>query len=148
MPKTVEELEKEIASLTAIQTEYHALKSKHDGLIAEKAKLEGQLAAQGQSLVDKDKEIETIGHKLKEFTDKERKQLEEAVHAIKADYKVEGMPDIALHAFIEGHASKTEEKEKEKGKEKKPETAIHGTMPPKSPKAGETSIPAAKRFYQ
>ncbi len=155
MPKTPEELEKEITSLSATnkayETEIHALKDSVKTLTVKSAGLEGQLAAQGQTLVEKNKEIETLQHSMKDLTAKERKKLEEAVHAIDPTKNVEGVLDEALHCYLEG-AEKQIEKQKKLDEEKassKPETAKHGVPPPKTPKASESAEKKDnKRMYQ
>jgi hypothetical protein len=97
----------------------------------------GQFAAQGQELLTKNKEIEDLKHSLGAYEQKERQEIETAVHAVRADYDCKGKSINELRCFLDGAEDK----------KKKEEIAKHGITPPKTPtSSGEA--PAKKRSYQ
>jgi len=90
MPKTIEELEKDLAS--------------------QKALFEGQLAAKDAQLKSMDEQFHKVGDELKSvsselssFREAKRKNIEERVHSIVKDYECKGKADSELERFIEGY---------------------------------------------
>lgn len=137
MPKTPEELEKEIADLklqlSKKDTELGAQSAAHAVLENEKNGLAKQLETVSHSIEDSKKIFNEKDAKIADLSKKIRENLETAVHGYNPTYDCNGKSDEWLTSALDVY--------KEEAKKKKPETNTQPATPTPVPK---TAADAAK----